>query len=90
MALVIDLAARNVAHEGGPFGAAVFEATTGALIAVGANWVLAQRSSLLHAEVRSTTSETGGSAEHRELTRVRSRRAPDGSLRSAARHAEPV
>ncbi|HEX6272978.1 MAG TPA: nucleoside deaminase [Polyangiaceae bacterium] len=51
MALVIDLASRNVAHGGGPFGAAVFDAMTGSVVAVGANWVLAQRSSLLHAEI---------------------------------------
>jgi tRNA(Arg) A34 adenosine deaminase TadA len=51
MALVIELASRNVAHDGGPFGAAVFDAVTGAVVAVGANWVVAQRSSLLHAEI---------------------------------------
>ena len=36
---------------GGPFGAVVFDATTNAIVAVGANWVVAQRSSLLHAEI---------------------------------------
>jgi tRNA(Arg) A34 adenosine deaminase TadA len=51
MTLAIDLAARNVAHGGGPFGAAVFDTATGAVVSVGANWVVAQRSSLLHAEV---------------------------------------
>lgn len=51
MALAIDVAARNVAHGGGPFGAAVFDAATGAVVALGANWVVAQRSSLLHAEI---------------------------------------
>jgi tRNA(Arg) A34 adenosine deaminase TadA len=51
MFLVIALAERNVAHGGGPFGAAVFEAATGRVVAVGANWVVAQRSSLLHAEI---------------------------------------
>jgi tRNA(Arg) A34 adenosine deaminase TadA len=51
MALAIDLATRNVAHGGGPFGAAVFDTATGAVVSVGANWVVGQRSSLLHAEV---------------------------------------
>lgn len=51
MRAVIDLARRNVAHGGGPFGAAVFEAETGRIVAFGANWVVAQKSSLLHAEV---------------------------------------
>jgi len=51
MAFTIDVAQRNVAHGGGPFGATVFDATTGAVVAVGANWVIAQRCSLLHAEI---------------------------------------
>jgi len=51
MALVIDLARRNVAHGGGPFGAAVFEGDSGRIVALGANWVVAQRCSLLHAEI---------------------------------------
>jgi tRNA(Arg) A34 adenosine deaminase TadA len=51
MALVIDVARRNVAHDGGPFGAAVFEGASGRLVALGANWVVAQRCSLLHAEI---------------------------------------
>jgi tRNA(Arg) A34 adenosine deaminase TadA len=51
MAFAIEVAARNVAHDGGPFGAVVFDATSGAVVAVGGNWVLAQRSSLLHAEI---------------------------------------
>lgn len=51
MGFVIDLAARNVARGGGPFGAAVFDARTGAVFSVGVNCVLAQRSSLLHAEI---------------------------------------
>ena len=51
MGLVIDLARRNVAHGGGPFGAAVFDAGTQRLVALGANWVVAQKSSLLHAEI---------------------------------------
>lgn len=51
MALAVELAERNVTHGGGPFGAAVVEAATGRVIAVGANWVVPQRSSLLHAEI---------------------------------------
>lgn len=51
MALVVDLARRNVAHGGGPFGAAVFEREGGRIVALGANWVVAQRCSLLHAEI---------------------------------------
>jgi len=51
MRLAIDVARRNVLHGGGPFGAAVFESETGKVLAVGANWVVAQKCSLLHAEV---------------------------------------
>ncbi|HEY3497164.1 MAG TPA: nucleoside deaminase [Polyangiaceae bacterium] len=51
MALAVELAERNVAHGGGPFGAAIVEAATGRVIAVGANWVVSQGSSLLHAEI---------------------------------------
>lgn len=51
MAAVIDLARANVQHGGGPFAAAVFEQTSGNLIAPGVNWVVPGKSSLLHAEV---------------------------------------
>lgn len=51
MALAIEIAERNVLHGGGPFGAVVFDAATGTVVSVGANWVVAQRSSLLHAEI---------------------------------------
>ena len=51
MGIVIDLARRNVAHGGGPFGAAVFDAGTDRIVALGANWVVSQKSSLLHAEI---------------------------------------
>lgn len=51
MRLAIDLAGRNVAHGGGPFGAVIVESATGTVVAVGANWVVAQQSSLLHAEI---------------------------------------
>lgn len=51
MTAVIDLARTNVQHGGGPFAAAVFEQTSGELIAPGVNWVVPGKSSLLHAEV---------------------------------------
>ncbi len=51
MALVIELAKKNLEHGGGPFGAAVFNRDTGELIAPGVNWVVPGRSSLLHAEI---------------------------------------
>jgi tRNA(Arg) A34 adenosine deaminase TadA len=51
MGVAVDLARRNIAHDGGPFGAAIFDAATNLIVAVGANWVVAQRSSLLHAEI---------------------------------------
>jgi tRNA(Arg) A34 adenosine deaminase TadA len=51
MEFTVDLARRNVEHGGGPFGAAIVDAVTGLVLAVGANWVVEQRSSLLHAEI---------------------------------------
>ena len=49
--LAIELSRQNVAHgSGGPFGAAVFEADSGRLVAVGVNRVLPQSCSLAHAE----------------------------------------
>ena len=48
MDLAIELARRNVEHGGGPFGAVVFEADTGLVIAPGMNLVMPQSSSLLH------------------------------------------
>ncbi len=51
MRVAIELASRNVTHGGGPFGAVILEGDTGRIVAVGANWVVAQHSSLLHAEV---------------------------------------
>jgi tRNA(Arg) A34 adenosine deaminase TadA len=52
MRLAIALARANVEHaSGGPFGAAVFEERTGALISVGVNQVVPQNNSMLHAEV---------------------------------------
>ena len=51
MQLAIELSRRNIEHGGGPFGAVVFESDTGRVVAPGANLVVGQRSSLLHAEV---------------------------------------
>ncbi|HEY3592979.1 MAG TPA: nucleoside deaminase, partial [Polyangiaceae bacterium] len=51
MHLAIELARRNVAHDGGPFGAIVVDADTGAVVGIGANMVVGQTCSLLHAEV---------------------------------------
>lgn len=51
VALAIQLANRNVEHgSGGPFGAAVFDAT-GRLLAVGVNRVLPHTCSVAHAEM---------------------------------------
>jgi len=50
--LAVDLARENVLREsGGPFGAAVFEAVSGRLVAVGTNSVTRLHSSTLHAEI---------------------------------------
>ena len=51
MDLAIELARRNVAHGGGPFGAVVFEADTGRVVAPGMNLVVPHSCSLLHAEI---------------------------------------
>src|SRR6266568_1962069 len=51
MRFAIRLARENVVRRtGGPFGAAVFEAATGRLIAVGVNAVVPANNSVLHAE----------------------------------------
>jgi len=51
MALVIELARQNVRRgTGGPFAAAIFDATTRTLIAVGVNLVTSQGCSVAHAE----------------------------------------
>ena len=50
--LAISLARENVLREtGGPFGAAVFQAATGRLIAVGVNSVVRLQQSALHGEM---------------------------------------
>ena len=52
MGLAIELARQNVQRgTGGPFGAAVFESGTGALVAAGVNSVTRLQNSMLHAEV---------------------------------------
>jgi tRNA(Arg) A34 adenosine deaminase TadA len=51
MELAIELARRNVEHGGGPFGAVVFEAASGVVVAPGVNLVVPQGCSLLHAEI---------------------------------------
>jgi len=52
MRLAIELARQNVLRgTGGPFGAAVFEIPSGALVSVGMNSVVRLNNSMLHAEV---------------------------------------
>ena len=52
MSLVIEAAQRNISEgTGGPFAAAVFETESGKLISLGANLVLSQGLSILHAEM---------------------------------------
>lgn len=52
MALAVRLARENVLNgSGGPFGAAVFEQSSGRLVAVGVNSVERLRNSVLHAEM---------------------------------------
>ena len=51
MDLVIELAARNIKHDGGPFGAAIFEQESGELITPGINLVMQTNCSVVHAEI---------------------------------------
>ena len=52
MRLAIELARENVMRRtGGPFGAAIFERSTGALLSVGVNSVVRLNNSTLHAEM---------------------------------------
>jgi tRNA(Arg) A34 adenosine deaminase TadA len=52
MRLAIELARQNVARgTGGPFGAAIFERESGALVSVGMNSVVRLHNSTLHAEM---------------------------------------
>jgi tRNA(Arg) A34 adenosine deaminase TadA len=55
MALVLSLASNNIKHNGGPFGAAVFEKQSGRLIAPGINLVLQTNCSVVHAEIVAMT-----------------------------------
>jgi len=51
VALAIELSRLNIARaSGGPFGAAVFDETTGRLVGIGVNRVLQQSCSVAHAE----------------------------------------
>lgn len=50
--LAVRLAAENVERQsGGPFGAAIFDASSGRVVGVGVNQVTPQRNSCLHAEM---------------------------------------
>jgi len=52
MELVLRLAEQNLIREnGGPFGAAIFQLESGALVSVGVNAVVSSRCSLAHAEM---------------------------------------
>jgi tRNA(Arg) A34 adenosine deaminase TadA len=52
MRLAIELARQNVVRAtGGPFGAAIFDSATGALVSVGVNSVVRLNNSALHAEM---------------------------------------
>jgi tRNA(Arg) A34 adenosine deaminase TadA len=52
MRLAVELSRKNVeASTGGPFGAAIFEATTGTVISVGVNRVVPLNNSTAHAEM---------------------------------------
>jgi len=51
MELAIELSAQNIKHDGGPFGAAIFEQETGKLVAPGINLVMQTNCSIVHAEI---------------------------------------
>jgi tRNA(Arg) A34 adenosine deaminase TadA len=52
MRLAIEVARRNIEEDtGGPFGAAIFEAESGRLVALGVNLVMPLSNSVLHAEM---------------------------------------
>lgn len=52
MRVAIEVARRNVEMEtGGPFGAVIVAEDTRERLAIGANWVIAEGSSLFHAEI---------------------------------------
>jgi tRNA(Arg) A34 adenosine deaminase TadA len=51
MRLAVDVSRANVEHEGGPFGAAIFEMETGRAVAVGMNSVVRLNNCTLHGEM---------------------------------------
>ncbi|MDX1775640.1 MAG: nucleoside deaminase [Desulfobulbales bacterium] len=51
MELALELAARNINNDGSPFGAAIFERSSGRFIAPGINLVLQTNCSVFHAEI---------------------------------------
>ena len=51
MELAIELAVQNIKHDGGPFGAAIFERKSGKIIAPGINLVMQTNCSVVHAEI---------------------------------------
>ena len=64
--LAIELSRRNVSEQsGGPFGAAVFDATNGRLIAIGVNRVMPQSCSIAHAEIMALTVAQQRLGQHR-------------------------
>lgn len=64
--LAVELSRRNVAEQsGGPFGAAVFDASNGRLIALGVNRVVPQSCSVAHAEIMALMIAQQRMAQHR-------------------------
>ncbi|MFC2177455.1 nucleoside deaminase [Actinomycetota bacterium] len=67
MAFAIDLADRNIAAgTGGPFGAAIFETSSGRLVAAGVNVVVASSMPIAHAEMVAMAS-AGVAIGHHDL-----------------------
>lgn len=70
MALAIRLSHLNVEHgTGGPFGAAVFDADSGRLLAVGVNLVIPTSAAIAHAEMVAVAT-AGVRAGHFDLSSV--------------------
>jgi len=51
MSVAIDIAKMNIERGGGPFGAVIFDIKTGKIASCGANLVLQNNISILHAEI---------------------------------------
>ncbi len=51
MEFVINIVKKNIENGGGPFGAAIFNIKTGKIVSCGANLVLQNNLSVLHAEI---------------------------------------